>query len=374
MENPIQVRSYEEKDAKNVFNLLSGFYQNMHSEEDWRHLYFNNPEGDAVISLVEQDPENGPVGHYSVIKMHMSVFGEKHLCGKGEGEVFDLSFMKQLLASGKSVSSGFSTDLVNHTLQSAVNEGVRLVSTNPNDLALKSHLAAGYEEVTQKFDIFVLVLKRRYLEHLLSKKIGNRITAKAIAYPAIGILRTIRFFKTILSGAQKIMLESLGRFNDNTDSLKDEFIKAHDCVMIEREQCHLNWRFADEEYKKFTVKRGDEVIGYVVLHIFTNPNGFTESNLVDYILKPGYWKHFREVFHKAAEMSEKYGCDLVRVNYMYDMKETFGISGMLRSSTSMFRTDKRNIVVYIAPEFKCDRSKVLDIKSWYYTDLYFEGY
>lgn len=86
VEDNIIIRDFRDTDKKDVIKLLSGFYPNIKGTEDWQYLYFDNPEGKAVISVVERNNKPGIIGHYSAIKIPMVVFEEKYLCAKGEGK------------------------------------------------------------------------------------------------------------------------------------------------------------------------------------------------------------------------------------------------------------------------------------------------
>ena len=374
MESAIRIRSCEERDERAVVGLLSAFYENIKCAEDWKYLYLDNPEGPSVISLAEEVSEGRLAGHYSVIRLKWVIFGERYPGGKGEGEIFDLSYLKGLLKSGKKIGSAVSTDLVRHTVESSLKEGMKIVCTNPNDLALKSHLDAGFELLEQDLSIFVLVLGRRYLAHLLSKERRTRKAPGIISAFLTGVLKTLFLLSTFYYRDRRITFEPLERFDSGVDAFSKSFNGLCKYIDIEREHKHLNWRFGGRDFKKFLIKFRGQAIGYAVLHVFMNPAGFREACLVDYLLMPGRWSGFRSVIVWAAGEARKRGCDLLRLNYMHDCKDALGVLKCLKNSFLLRRKDKRNIVVFLSPQLAPLRKRILDVRNWYFTDLYFEGY
>lgn len=374
MEVTLQIREYQNGDTPTLIRLLSAFYDTIRSEEDWRHLYMDNPAGRAVISLSEASPDRRLLGHYSAIPIYFSIFGEDCRCGKGEGEIFDLSAVKELLSKGVSLKRDIATDLVRHTLKGAAADKMEFVCTNPSNLAFKSHQEAGYQPLSHRLDIFVLILKKRYLIHLLSKKIRFRLPARLLGLVVTFVLRILFKAKVLLSGKKRIALEEIASFGESADIFMSEFRKPCQTIMIKRDSTHLNWRFSGPEYRKFLIRSEDKAIGYIVLHIFKNPNGFHEAALIDYLLLPGSWDEFIRVLIEIEILVRRQGCDFVRIDYIYDYKENFGISRMLKSLFFLSRPDERNIMVFFPSSSKLDSRRILDIRNWYFTDLYFEGY
>ncbi|OGW77850.1 MAG: hypothetical protein A3I73_00130 [Omnitrophica bacterium RIFCSPLOWO2_02_FULL_45_16] len=374
MESNISIRGYEAQDKEGVFSLLSSFYANMDSERSWEHLYMDNPYGRAIISLAQIRPEKNIMGHYSVIKMPMTVLGREYMGGKGEGEIFDFSAIRQLLHDKKILDRSFSADLLSHTVTESLKEGLKLICTNPSDLALKSHLEAGFKVIKQRFDIFIFVFSAKYFAHLLSEKAGLKGLGSAAGFVLAALYKLFYRINILFYQNGSILLEPFGSFNAVTDELYEKFSKSYGFITIERKQAHLNWRFGGNEYIKFIVKVDGQTTGYIVLHIFENPNGFKEAAVVDYLVLPHVWSKFAAVIVEILKVARKNGCDFLRLNYMYDMKERFMLSGLVKKLRFIGRPDNRNIVVFLSPELKQLENNVLDAGNWYFTDLYFEDY
>ena len=77
---------------------------------------------------------------------------------------------------------------------------------------------------------------------------------------------------------------------------------------------------------------------------------------------------------EVVKKAESEGADFIRLNYMYDYKERFGLSGILRRLMNTQRPDRRNIVVFDSGMPDETRVKIEDAGNWLFTDLYFEGY
>lgn len=374
MENNINFRDYCPADKSKVFALLSSFYANISNEKSWENTYMDNPDGRAIISVAESLPQKKIIGHYSVIKMPMVVLKDRYLGGKGEGEIFDLSAIKELLHEGKPLNKSYSSDLLIHTLDSALKAGIKLVCTNPSDLALKSHLDAGFKIIKQRFDIFVFIFKSRYAGHLLSDKINFNVLRNIAALIFSAIFNLSFKINSFLYRNSRIALEDINSFNDETDRLAKRFSDEIKYIGIERSQKHLNWRFGADDYKKIVIKFNEKIIGYIVLHIFINVNGFKEANIVDYLIVPSQWDKFPVIITETLKMVKSLDCDFLRLNYMYDIKERFGVSNILKRLHFLNRTDRRNIVVFLSPELEKLKDRITQADNWYFTDLYFENY
>ena len=374
MESNIRIRSFEPKDKADVFRLLASFYDNMRSEGDWDHLYNDNPDGKAVISLAEVASENRVVGHYSAIKMPVVIFKKVYLGSKGEGEIFDFSVIKHMLDKGKVFDRSLPANLLKHTVDGAVKENIAFVCTNPSDLALKSHIDAGFKPLKQDFDIFVFIFNKNYLRHLLSGKLRIAVINNIISSFLSGIFKFFYILNMFRFKNKDISLEPFDHFNDSTDRLMDEFAGICNCITIERKQAHLNWRFGAADYRKFIIKSEGKPVGYIVIHIFVNPNGFKEASLVDYLFLPLFWNDFSSVVTKILKTAKEAGCDLLRINYMYDFKERVGLAGVLKKMFFIKRPDRRNIVLFLSPQVYPLENEMLDVNNWFFTDLYFENY
>ena len=141
---------------------------------------------------------------------------------------------------------------------------------------------------------------------------------------------------------------------------------------MQRDSEYLNVRFSNKEYKKFVVKQNNKPVGYVVMRVFINQNGFKEALLADYILASAYWDVFKDMVYEMIGVARKYNCDIFRVNHLYDYKKNFNISDMLKKVHFLKRPDQRNLVIFLSPLFAKGRSRALDINDWFFTDLYFE--
>lgn len=374
MESNINIRGYEAQDKDGVFSLLSSFYANMDNERSWEHLYMNNPYGRAIISLAQILPEKNIMGHYSVIKMPMTILGRECMGGKGEGEIFDFSAAKYLLSKSRGMSKNISTDLLKYALEAAVKEGLAIVCTNPSDLALKSHIESGYKILRHRLDIFVYVFNRKYMDHLLKEKIRIKVIRNLASYILSWIFLSLYNINVLFHGKPSIRLEPIESFIDATDIFMERFSASFRPVSIERKQRHLNWRFGLSDYRKSIVKFNEKPVGYIVLHIFKNTNGFIEANLVDYLFLPESWNIFPSILAEVLKAAKKEGSDFVRINYIYDIKEKLRLSNTIKKFFFLRRREKRNIVIFLSPPLKALEKEMLDIGNWFFTDLYFENY
>lgn len=372
MQERIQLIDFQPDYTEQVVRLLSSLYSSIQTELDWQKQYFKSPDGEAVISLAIDSTEKRLVAHFSAIKISMMIFNKKYLCAKGEGEIFDLEYMKDLLRHGTKIDHTLSTRLVKHTAESSLEKGIDLICTNPSDLALKSHLEAGYELLKHRFDIFVMVFSVRYLNHLLLKK--SRVFG--FFSPVIKLfLNVLNTTAMVFYKSKEVILEPVNTFDNRIHTIMRNFSDRYDCVMIERTKDHLNWRFAGKEYDKYLIRSNKgEVTGYVVLHTFLNANGFKEMILVDYLFKPDCWDALPGAIKKIVRLAKETSCDFLRINYLHDYKENLGVAKILKSLFFLSRYDKRNIVIFTSKNLESVKNRILDIKNWFFTDLYFEGY
>ena len=368
----IHVRSYQPGDERWLIPLLGTFYTHAATESAWRRLYFENPEGPAMISVAEDHREGVVFGHYSVIPMPLVSFGRRMLAGKGEAAIFDLARLRRMLAEGFEFPKDLPAKVVAHALSQAEAKGVACVLTNPNELALGSHRAAGFQVLPNRFETFVRVGSRRYLEHLLHKQLRNSFWAGLGARAGMGLVGRRLSWKRRIPARLKMTQER--SFEPWIGPLFQRFVDGTSCITIDRTARHLAWRFPEPEYRTWRVEEGGFCIGYAVVRTFTNPNGFKEAKLVDFLFLPNVWDRFPSVLDEVLGVAADESCDLFRVDYLYDGKERFGVSSILRKFRFISRSDPRNLVLYIPSSSPAEVLKLQDLQNWMITDLYFDGY
>lgn len=368
----IAIRDFKKGDEVQLVTLLNPFFENISDIDKWENFYQKGAGGAAVISVAEYLSENKLFGHYAVLKMPMVIFEDKCPGGKGEGSVVNRLLMKTILQKGSKIERPILPELIKNSVKNAVQNGAHIICSNPNNLALKAHLDTGHVVLKHEFDIFILALKRRYLNHLISKKIKNKLLADILGFILFAMISCIYQCRRIFSRKSRIELVPLERFDRITDSITEEFYSIHKCITIRRDSGYLNIRFADKEYKKFILKQNNKSVGYAVMRIFINQNGFKEALLVDYILASAYWGIFTDIIYELIGIAREHNCDIFRVNHLYDYKKGFNISGMLKKIHFLKRPDQRNLVIFLTPLFAKEKSRVMDINNWFFTDLYFE--
>jgi len=372
MGQDILIRDHKKGDEGGLVKLLNPFFENISSINEWENFYQKGAGGAAAISVAEYLPDNKVFGHYAVLNTPMVIFGDKCMGGKGEGSVVDRAFVKKILQKGVKIETPILTDLIKHAVADAVQSGALIICSNPNNLALKAHMETGHAILNHRFDIFVLALKRRYLTHLISKKIKYQPAAAVLSFILFAAMSGLYHFKKIFSRKCSIRLAPFDLFDNTTDLVVEEFCKTYNCITMQRDREYLNKRFSSKEYKKFMVKIDEKVMGYVVMRVFVNKNGFKEALLLDYVLRPPCRDAFKDVIFEIVDVSKRYGCDILRVNYLHDLKDSFGIDNVLRKLYFLGRPDQRNLVIYLSPSLTGERSKILNINNWFFTDLYFE--
>lgn len=231
----------------------------------------------------------------------------------------------------KLVNKNLPAELLKYTIDNALKQNLKLICTNPSNLALKSHINSGFKEIKQDFDIFIFILNHRYLFHLLHKKLNLKIVLKISAWILTKYLHLVYYFKRMFNKNAGVKIKITEYFNTDTDIFMEKFRQSFHCITIERNHRHLNWRFKDCSYKKFIIYIGKQPAGYLVMHIFTNMNGFKEANLVDYLLLPEYWNKFSNIINEVIIAAKTYKCDFLKINYMYDLKENLIFPASLKT-------------------------------------------
>ena len=372
MDQDILIRDFKKGDEGQLVELLNPFFENISDIDKWENFYQKGASGAAVISVAEYLPDNKIFGHYAVLNMPMVIFGDKCMGGKGEGSVVNRLFMKTILQKGSKIKNPVLPELIKNSLNNAVQNGALIICSNPNNLALKAHLETGHEILSHEFDIFILALKRRYLTHLIYKKINSKLLANIVSFILFPVISCLYHYGKTFSQKSRIEIAPLEHFDRVTDSIVEEFHSIHKCITMQRDSEYLNVRFSNKEYKKFVVKQNNKPVGYVVMRVFINQNGFKEALLADYILASAYWDVFKDMVYEMIGVARKYNCDIFRVNHLYDYKKNFNISDMLKKVHFLKRPDQRNLVIFLSPLFAKGRSRALDINDWFFTDLYFE--
>ncbi len=369
------IRRFENEDTLKVIHLLSGSYPSIGDVEDWSHIYVKGPAGKASIFVAEDKKSGIIVGHYAIVKKYFSVFGKKCLAAKGQGEVYNFGYLKHIVSKGVEANWDIPAQVVKCVLESAANEGLCFVMALPADQTLKPHLQAGCKILESVSSVFLLILKRKYAEHFFSPGKNTRKWAGLLSGAAFWLTRGVYFLESAAYRAKNVALERVAHFDESVDSLVNLFYSACDCVAVDRNHKYLNWRFEKRSFKKYIVKVDQRPVGYAVMHIFTGQDGFREAALVDYLVLPSYADRFGAMIVRIEGEAVKEGCDLLRVNYLHDIKDRFGFAGCLERLRFTRNRSEQNIVLKVfLPMGKESISGMTDAGNWYFTDLDFEEY
>lgn len=370
----LDIRNYTDNDREKVVRLLSLFFDEVGCAERWQAFYQGGPSGDPVRIVAEDRANETIFGHYSVLRMPLNMFGKRVNGAKGEGAIVDPAALRLLLKQGIKPNRSILYLVIEKALKSAFFSGIEIICSNPNNLALRAHAESGHITLKHKFTIFSFPISERYWRYLLTKIIKVGIIATPAAMVLSNLLKFLYFLKTGFTKKGKIKLIPIEKFGIELENLQSDFLKSSNCITMERSCDYFNWRFKEDDYKKFLVNLDGKVIGYVIIRIFTNPNGFKEASLTDYLFAPKYWRFFRDAITGIIGFSKSQGCDFLHIDHMHDYKENLGIYNMLKNLFFISRPDKRNIVIFLSDKFKSERYRIMNIENWFFTNLYFGAF
>jgi len=360
-------------DEARISKLLSMYFDNIKDTADWRRLYQESPYGEAIISLAEAPSSKELIGHYAILRLPLLFFGKNIKAGKGEGSALDPLALKRAIPPDARLNQDIFQGLVEFALENGLKEGMEIICTNPNTLALKAHLDTGHLELKHKFRIYLFIISKEYSLYLAGKLIKNKKLSNLAGKLTWYLLRILHMASLKISYRKNnIGLHPCDSFEGRLKKTIDALAAENRCISMQPSADYLNWKLSPASFKKFIVNNGHMDIGYLILQVRTTEQGYLEANLLDYAFKPQYWQEFGKTISRVLEFALQEKCDYLRVDHMFDYKERFRISRYLSRLFFISREDRRNIVLYLSNKLKAQKEDILDVRNWLFTDLYFE--
>lgn len=228
-------RDYQAGDEHQILALFGEVFGRELSLAFWKWRFVNNPFGRGMINLLFDGDKL--IGHYAVIPMDVQVQG------KLLKAVFSMTTMTHADYGGQ----GIFTYLAEETYRLCHQRGYQFVYGLPN-----RNSYSGF-----------------------TRKLGWR-----------GLGRMAALERKLPTGARTgsiaRAIKPIEHFDDKVNSLWDK-VKQDYTVIIPRTREFLNWRFVqnpDVGYAKFVFANNEELSGYVVLKVYSAPDG-VKGHIVD---------------------------------------------------------------------------------------------
>ncbi|MFC2046723.1 GNAT family N-acetyltransferase [Chloroflexota bacterium] len=225
MEDSWNCRGYQSGDEYQIITFNNEFNDRKMTSEHWKWKFAENPFGKAIIKLMFDGKEL--IAHRSAIPMVISI----------KGIAVSAALIANTITHPDYRRKGISSYLAEAVYEEARRRGIKFIYNFPNPNSYPLYLKiAGWESLGQR--------------SAWQKQLRTQ--------PAF----TMPHSTTIVQ---------VERFDHRANLLWDR-VRQDYIVVLPRWENFLNWRFTEHqtnEYFKFIIKNAAEILGYLVLKIYT---------------------------------------------------------------------------------------------------------
>ncbi len=366
-------RRFEYADVSQINHLFFQVFGRHRTEEQFSWEFLEIPGGPAEIWVLEDKSNSEIIGHYSLIPIQFSYFGELIQSGKTENTMIHPEYRK------KGIYIPFEMDCINQA-----KSDFQLIWVSYSSV-IKTHKKAGYKPVGI-LTHYIKVLKKDRLVKILSAATEPTRSNRIIVFLARFAARLLTQI-LLLKGVQrsifddKVYLKKMG----DTDSISHDLeklwksAKRNYGITIDRHIHFLRWRIVNNPYINydfFGVLKHNNLIGYVVLRK-NEVRGINMSTVVDLILDCKDQSVLDAVLHKVTNIYK--GTDVDLINFPTLLSNNY-INRSLRKngfiSIAKFRRfidGKKPLLMANLLSDRLDLVKVFDCNSWYFTEIFTQG-
>lgn len=249
------IRKYQPQDKEKIISLYNLVFQRSRTLEDWKWEFEDNPAGEAVIWVAED--QDKIVGCYSGLPVKIKIAGQAGT----SYQIVDLMTHPDYRQAGIHVRLGLAA-LQEIASQSNKNRPV-IIHGFPAKIAFK--IGQKYLRYTQAGSIpkLVRILSK---EAVLQKRVKFRRFFSGIASVMIFLLKLLHPPKA-MPGSSRLSVSKIERFKEDADELWNSLSKEFNIALIRNKE-YLNWRYASRPgscYEAFTIKDKSEYLGYIIL-------------------------------------------------------------------------------------------------------------
>ncbi|RMF57187.1 MAG: hypothetical protein D6748_11700 [Calditrichaeota bacterium] len=242
---------HQEKDV--LLNLLTANRdrKNYPYEKRYDWLYLNNPYGEAIAWIIEDDKNHTPVGFTAVYPRMMLVNNQEMLvwnCG-------DFSIDRRFRTLGIALK-------LRKAAKNCVEKGeVPFLYAHPNDRMVHIHLKAGHQKIA--------LMKRYALLINIAKVLRDKPFGAGISKIINPVLKGGLRFKNRKLGEFEIQRAKDAIFDHRYREICEELSKKYAIIGL-RDETYLKWKFSDHpvfNYSVFNYYQQNKLKGYIIYTI-----------------------------------------------------------------------------------------------------------
>ncbi len=305
MKRKWKIRYYKKGDERKIFELWNSVYPDRTCSLDswikwWNWLYKENPAGDAIICIAEDD--DNVVGQYAIVPVLIKIDSETITCAQSLDTMTHPDYRRQ----------GMFEILAKENYSQASKKGIHIIHGFPNEFSYP-----GFIKKLDWFNVSDMQLLFRPLnwKSTFKLKIDNKFLLKLGA--VIGNLAQHSIFRTKKAPALKdLKITKISSFDDRIDDFWNEISNQYKIIIVRRKD-YLNWRYSapDANYSILIAEKAHKIFGYIVLG-HRMQRGVKEGHVFDLIAQS------EEIMHCLISRSvgdcHKEKVDLIRYSLIAD--------------------------------------------------------
>ncbi|MFC1900294.1 GNAT family N-acetyltransferase [Chloroflexota bacterium] len=253
------MRAYQEGSENDMFELDRVLYGEAVPDrqqwlEGWKWMYADNPAGDSIIWLADQDDKM--VGQYPLVIEDMNIRGKPVKGSQVADTMTHPEYRRQ----------GIATLLGNQALNQLKDKDVALTFGFPTPQVYPIHIKAGWFDVCP----FQVMVKPFNVKKVLKSYLGiNELMLPVFTASARLLLKTLLRTRKP-PPVDKLVINEVSHFDERFDDFWER-VSGDYAIIVARNRSYLNWRYIDSPNVNFVVYAAeieDKIYGYIVLGIY----------------------------------------------------------------------------------------------------------
>jgi GNAT superfamily N-acetyltransferase len=249
-------------------------------------------------------------------------------------------------------------------------KGYALFCNTPGSMSRPGYLKQGWRKVLEREFFFRIVNPRK----VISDKLNNSYLGNAL-----GLLYGKLLNKEIDIPSNSFNLKIFDKFDSELS--KVDVLRNKSVINLVRDENYLRWRFDQNpkyRHKYILVTKDEELLGYAVIGVPSEPIGLVIGRIVDYLVKGNDTECFRFLMSKCINELEKSEIDLLfirgfsRPEYRKELMEQLGFKSSLKVPYNRF-VERICFLVRGLDKAKFKRFNIYDKENWPITFI-FEDY
>ncbi len=298
MNTKITIREYREGDETSIMKLRGLVFADSKSMDWWVWQHKQNPAGEAIIIVGDNEKEQGIVGHVCFMPLRIKIRDEDCLA----------AVIVDIMVHPDYRGHGLYGQLRLEAIKIAQQNNILFTSSFPNEISSRIRFRIpGSKTIFKKTPLWIKPFQVENIVTMYFKK--NNMLNPLLVVITKGITRITDRSRNYQIRTQ---VREVKEIDDRFDILWEKGSSLHRIMMV-RDKAFLDWRYIkkpDAEYTIYISEQSNQLLGYVVLRIIED-NGLKTGWIADILTSAKNSLAAMDLIAKAIHHCKAMGVDMI---------------------------------------------------------------